>query len=83
MAYETDSRIKALEVEVVLQRHRETVQRTDRLACAGKMLVARLGRLQRPSEACLREAVYLQRQARQRAFFFNLFLGEGSGSLSY
>lgn len=62
MACKTDSRVEALEVEVVLERHRESVKRTDRLARAGKMIVQRLCRFQRPGEACLGEAIYLQRQ---------------------
>lgn len=62
MACEADGRVEALEVEIVLEGHREAVQGTDRLARAGKMLVARLGRLQRSGEACLGEAVDLQHQ---------------------
>lgn len=57
MAHETDGSVEALEVEVVLEGDRQAVERADGLPRAGKMLVARAGCLQRPGEACLREAV--------------------------
>lgn len=59
MADETDCRVETLEVEIVLQAHRQAVQGAQRFPSSCQILVSGFGRLQSPSKASLGQAVRL------------------------
>lgn len=59
MADEADCRVKALEVEIILQAHRQAVQGAQCFTRTCQILISGFGRLQSPIEASLGKTVGL------------------------